>query len=107
MRLLIRHRVSTRLVGGAEFRMVVFMVAPLTTVVAPRTTVPMTVVAGLLILIGEFRERRKLWRFSRDTGPAPAPGMSAHAVPAARPEPTTERYERATAAKTMSEVGHR
>lgn len=102
--LLIRHRVGTRLVGGAEFRMVVFMLAPLTSYNHPGATVPMTVLAGLLMVIGEFRERRKPWRLSRDRDAVPAQAPAPETpiqVPAARPQPAEAETQ------PMSKAGSR
>jgi hypothetical protein len=103
--LLVEHRMDTRLVGGAEFRMAVFILAPLAAFFEPQATVPLTVVAGMLLVVGEFRERRKPWLLAHEAAPASAATMPIPAVPAARPEPAEPRKPADT--KTMSKVGSR
>lgn len=58
---LARHRVRPHLVSGIEFQMAVFIIGPLC-----QAIIPVTVVAGLLMLIFEVAIVYKLWLSTRD-----------------------------------------
>jgi phosphatidylglycerophosphate synthase len=58
---LLRHRVRTHLVSGIEFQMAVFIVGPLC-----HAIIPVTVVAGALMLVFEVGIVYKLWLSSKD-----------------------------------------
>jgi phosphatidylglycerophosphate synthase len=58
---LLRHRIRTHLVSGIEFQMAVFIIAPLCNAV-----VPVTVVAGALLLVFELAIIYKLQLSTRD-----------------------------------------
>lgn len=63
--LLLRHRIRTHLVSGIEFQMAVFIVAP-----ALDAVVPVTVGAGVLLLLFELAIIYKLLLSTRDFGRA-------------------------------------
>jgi len=62
---LLRRRVRTHLVSGIEFQMAVFIIGPLC-----RAIIPVTVVAGALMLVFEVGIVYKLWLASKDFGRA-------------------------------------
>ncbi|GAB3493814.1 CDP-alcohol phosphatidyltransferase family protein [Nocardiopsis coralliicola] len=95
------RRVRTHLVGGVEFQMAVFVLAPLAGVAAGAAIVWIPVVAGVLLLAFEIAIIYKLWLSTRDffrvvdgiegalgfTGPpegASAPGAASDAPSAPR-----------------------
>ncbi|MQS08107.1 CDP-alcohol phosphatidyltransferase family protein [Streptomyces alkaliphilus] len=60
---LLRHRIRTHLVSGIEFQMAVFIIAP-----ALNAVVPVTIVAGVLLLVFELAIIYKLQLSTRDFG---------------------------------------
>ncbi|WP_308294243.1 CDP-alcohol phosphatidyltransferase family protein [Streptomyces sp. ST2-7A] len=60
---LLRHRIRTHLVSGIEFQMAVFIVAP-----ALNAVVPVTIAAGVLLLVFELAIIYKLQLSTRDFG---------------------------------------
>lgn len=61
-RLLARHRVRTHLISGIEFHAAVFVVAPL---IGPVALVPLSVAAGVLLLLNEVVLIYRMWLFAR------------------------------------------
>ncbi|GAB3118785.1 hypothetical protein GCM10027160_31550 [Streptomyces calidiresistens] len=60
---LLRHRIRTHLVSGIEFQMAVFIIAP-----ALNAVVPVTIAAGVLLLVFELAIIYKLQLSTRDFG---------------------------------------
>ncbi|MBB4939694.1 hypothetical protein FHR32_003999 [Streptosporangium album] len=77
-RFLIRHRVRTHLISGIEFHAAVFVVAPLVGVAA---LLPVSIVAGTLLLLNEVFLIYRMWLFTRAVPPVPRP-ENAQRVPA-------------------------
>ncbi|MEC4019222.1 CDP-alcohol phosphatidyltransferase family protein [Streptomyces sp. H27-D2] len=92
--LLLRHRIRTHLISGIEFQMAVFIIAPAVDAVAP-----VTIGAGVLLLVFELAIIYKLLLSTRDFtrtinsfGPPPAPSPALAAVPGpALAEPVAEQ----------------
>ncbi|WP_271220277.1 CDP-alcohol phosphatidyltransferase family protein [Streptosporangium carneum] len=61
-RLLANHRVRSHLISGIEFHAAVFVVGPLIGTVA---LVPLSTVAGVLLLLNEIFLIYRMWRFAR------------------------------------------
>lgn len=77
-RFLIRHRVRTHLISGIEFHAAVFVVAPLAGVAA---LLPVSIVAGTLLLLNEIFLIYRMWLFTRAAPAVPRP-ENAQRVPA-------------------------
>lgn len=71
---LLGHRIRTHLVSGIEFQMAVCVVAPLTTLI-----LPVTAVAGALMLAFEAGLVAKLWMSAKDFERSIAPAREAEA----------------------------
>jgi phosphatidylglycerophosphate synthase len=63
---LLGYRIRTHLVSGVEFQMAVCVIAPLTAMFTPIAIVPVTIVAGALLLVFETALVYKLWLSTRD-----------------------------------------
>ncbi|MBF8187637.1 CDP-alcohol phosphatidyltransferase family protein [Nonomuraea sp. K274] len=61
-RFLARHRVRSHLISGIEFHAAVFVVAPLAGAWA---LIPLSVLAGVLLLVNEIFLVYRMWRFTR------------------------------------------
>jgi phosphatidylglycerophosphate synthase len=70
---LARRRVRAHLVSGIEFQMAVFIIGPLCDAI-----IPVTVTAGLLMLVFEIAIIYKLWLSTRDFAAAMAEAEAAH-----------------------------
>ena len=66
-RALAAHRIRTHLFSGIEFEMTVFIIAPLTFLVAARDgwIIPVSLAAGALLLVFELRLIYRLWQATR------------------------------------------
>ncbi|MDP9862956.1 MULTISPECIES: CDP-alcohol phosphatidyltransferase family protein [Streptosporangium] len=69
-RFLVRHRVRTHLISGIEFHAAVFVVAPLIGVAA---LLPVSIVAGVLLLLNEVFLIYRMWLFTRAVPTVPHP----------------------------------
>ncbi|MFJ2030321.1 CDP-alcohol phosphatidyltransferase family protein [Streptosporangium sp. NPDC087985] len=69
-RFLVRHRVRTHLISGIEFHAAVFVIAPLVGVAA---LLPVSIVAGTLLLLNEVFLIYRMWLFTRVAPPVPRP----------------------------------
>jgi phosphatidylglycerophosphate synthase len=87
---LLRYRIRPKLISGIEFQMAVFIVAPLT---GPAALIPVTLVAGGLLMAVELAVIYKLWlaasAFGRQIAELEAPTTRAPEPATTAPDPVT------------------